>query len=140
MNLVALTGRLTKNPDYHISGGDTQKEIARFTVAVDRDAKDAGADFISCVAFGNTAHFVQQYFMKGSKIELEGRIQTGSYEKNGQKYYTTDVVANKVKFGESKAEAEARGTAVPQSANDTPIGSNEFMNIADGVAEELPFT
>lgn len=143
MNLVALSGRLTRDPEYSMkqNGADTS-EIARFTLAVDRDSKDAGADFISCVAFNKTAHFVQQYFSKGRRIELEGHIQTGSYtDREGKTVYTTNVVAHKVKFGESKGEAEARGVAsgAAVATSDAPIGSDEFMKIADGVEEELPF-
>lgn len=136
MNVVALSGRLTKEPNYSMSqNGEETREVARFTLATDRDGKDAGADFISCVCFGHTAHFVQQYLKKGSRIEVEGRIQTGSYtNKDNQKVYTTDVVANRVRFGESKAEAESRGdAAVPEN------GDADFMNIPDSIVEELPF-
>lgn len=102
MNNVVLLGRLTKDPEIRQSGETT---IARFTVAVDRKGRE-GADFPSCVAFGKTAEFIEKYFHKGMKIALGGHIQTGSYEKDGKKVYTTDVVAESVEFAEGKSKEE----------------------------------
>ena len=102
MNKVILMGRLTKDPETR-QAGDTI--VTRFSIAVDRRYKQDGgqaADFPSCVAFGKTAEFINKYFHKGMKILLEGRIQTGSYDKDGVKHYTTDVVADSVEFAESK--------------------------------------
>ena len=131
MNKVQIVGRLTRDPDVRYSGGETSTAIARFTVAADRKKREDGADFISCVAFGRTAEFIEKYFSKGMRIGLCGHIQTGSYEKDGQKIYTTDVIAEEVEFVESKSEAK------PEIK---PIEHNDgFMNIPDGIDEDLPF-
>lgn len=114
MNKVILMGRLTRDPDVRYSGnGESSMTIARFTVAVDRRRTNADgqrdADFIGCVAFGKQAEFAEKYLHQGSKIALTGRIQTGSYSnKDGQKVYTTDVVAEDIEFAESKAAADQR--------------------------------
>jgi single-strand DNA-binding protein len=134
MNIVALTGRLTKDPDIrYTNGGST---IARLNVAVDRDYKKEGgqtADFPNVIAFGKTAEFIEKYFHKGNKIEVSGRLQTGSYQKeDGTKVYTTDVLAERVGFGESKKESGS------QEAKADPAG-NDFMAVPDGIDEELPF-
>lgn len=105
MNCVVLSGRLTSDPK-------VSEKATNFTLAVDRKFKKDGeqtADFISCVTFGKTAEFVGKYLEQGTKIIAEGRIQTGSYEKNGQKIYTTDVVVESVEFAESK-KAETKNT------------------------------
>ena len=102
MNKVILMGRLTKDPETRQAGDTT---VSKFTLAVDRRVKtDSGqaADFPSVVAFGKTAEFISKYIKKGTKIAVEGRIQTGSYEKDGVKHYTTDVIAEAVEFAESK--------------------------------------
>lgn len=123
MNKVVLIGRLTKDAELRMSG---ETAVTRFTVAVDRRGQDAGADFISCVAFKRTAEFVEKYFSKGSKIVIAGHIQTGSYKnKDGQTVYTTDVVADEAEFCESKQPA--------------PSTDNGFMNIPDAIDEDLPF-
>ena len=104
MNVWTGTGRLTKDPVIRASHETT---VARFTLAVNRKYKKDGdnADFISCVAFGKTAEFIEKYIAKGTKIEVVGRIQTDSYtNKDGSKVYTTDVVAESVDFAESKKE------------------------------------
>lgn len=108
MNRVILAGRLTRDVDLRQSeNGFTS---ARFTVAVDRRTRKDGesnADFITCVAFSKTAEFVEKYFSKGSRIILEGRIQTGSYKnQNGDTVYTTDVVADNIEFGGDKAASK----------------------------------
>lgn len=106
MNNVNLMGRLTKDPV--ISYTTDQMAIARFTVAVDRMPDKNGnkqADFIGCVSFGKTAEFIEKFFTKGKPIALTGRIQTGSFEKNGQKVYTTDVIAERVEFVPGVSEA-----------------------------------
>ncbi|MBQ9032456.1 MAG: single-stranded DNA-binding protein [Parasporobacterium sp.] len=109
MNKVILMGRLTRDPEIRYSQGNDQMAIAKFTLAVDRRFKrdnEQSADFISCTAFGRTADFFARYLHQGSKICLEGRIQTGSYTKqDGTKVYTTDVIVENVEFAESKAAA-----------------------------------
>lgn len=137
MNSVQLLGRLTRDPDVrYTDGGST---IARFTIAVDRRFKQEGgetADFISCIAFGKTAEFIEKYISKGVKIALNGRIQTGSYtNKDGVKVYTTDVVVENVEFAESKNSNMGNSNPTPAS---TGVGDG-FMNIPDGIDEELPF-
>lgn len=143
MNSVNLTGRFTRDPEVHYS--DAGISIARFTLAEDRRFKqDNGpdADFVSCVAFGKTAEFIEKWFRRGNKMELSGRIQTGSYEnKEGTRVYTTDVVAENVGFSESKSASQGNGSGV-SSEKDGGFGKTDgdgFMNIPDGIDEELPF-
>lgn len=134
MNKTILIGRLTKDPDIRWSDGANGKTcIARFSVAVDR-MKKGETDFISCVAFGKTAEFIEKYFVKGMRIALDGRIQTGSYtNKDGNKVYTTDVVAEHVEFCEKKVEA------APDQDHAQPPEADGFMDIPDNLGEELPF-
>jgi len=152
MNKVILMGRLTKDPVVRYSQGENQMAVARFTVAVDRRGRKAGdqgnTDFISCVAFGQTAEFFEKYIKQGTKVLVEGRIQTGSYtNKDGQKVYTTDVVVENVEFAESKGSGAGNASQAPaQNYNNEsrPAPSqavNEgFMNIADALDDEgLPF-
>lgn len=127
MNTVVLLGRLVRDPDIRQSQGDKPVTVARYTLAVDRRGKDAGADFINMVSFGKTAEFIEKYVHKGTKIALRGRIQTGSYEKDGKKIYTTDVVAEEVEFAESK---KAQETA------ENP-DNDDFFKVVDDA--ELPF-
>lgn len=139
MNKAILIGRFTRDPEVRYTDGGSS--VAKFTIAVDRRFKQDGgqsADFISCVAFGKTAEFIERYFRQGNKIVVEGRIQTGSYtNKDGQKVYTTDVVAENVEFAESKAfgggQADYGSQYTPSAVGDG------FMNIPDGIDEELPF-
>ncbi len=141
MNKVILMGRLTRDPDVKYSSGDNAMAIARYTLAVDRRGKkdqEVTADFINCVAFGKSGEFAEKYFRKGLKVAVVGRIQTGSYtNKEGQKIYTTDVVIEEQEFAESKNSSSENGF-VP--ANATGSGSDDgFMQIPDGIDEELPF-
>ncbi len=108
MNKAILVGRLTRDPEMRDTQGGTK--VARFALAIDRRGKDAGADYPSCVAFGKTAELVGQYLRKGSRVGVVGRIQTGSYERDGHKVYTTDIVVDEVEFLETRAEAQ-RGRA-----------------------------
>lgn len=141
MNKVILVGRLTRDPDVRWTQGQNQTCTSRFTLAVDRRFKQEGgitADFISCVAFGKTAEFMEKYTKQGTKLVVEGRIQTGSYtNKEGQKVYTTDVVVDTCEFAESKSSNTSEDT-VPRPATQTDMDG--FMNIPDGVNDEgLPF-
>lgn len=144
MNKVILIGRLTRDPDIRWSQGQDQTCIARYTLAVDRRIKKEGqqnADFISCVAFGRQAEFAEKYLHKGIKLAVTGRIQTGSYtNREGNKIYTTDVIVEGQEFVESKA-ANAEHAASDQQNTDAPGGEvgDGFMNIPDGIDEELPF-
>lgn len=135
MNKVILIGRLTKDPVINYQNGENPLCIARYTVAVDR-MKKGEADFISCVAFGKGGEFAEKYLKKGTKIAIEGRIQTGNYEKDGVKHYTTDVIVDKHEFCEGKnAEAPAGNTASVPGVN----MAVDFEDIPDGFEEELPF-
>lgn len=143
MNSVQLIGRLTRDPEVRYSNGEKAMAIARFTVTVDRRLKKEGevnADFISCIAFGKTGEVVEKYFRKGQRIALNGRIQTGSYTNNeGQKVYTTDVIAENIEFVESKNST----SGYDSSSRPDPSQANVdgFMNIPDGVNDEgLPFS
>ena len=138
MNKVILMGRLTRDPEVRYTQGDNAMAIARYSLAVDRRFKRDGepdADFINCVAFGKSGEFAEKYLKKGTKIAVVGRIQTGSYtNKDGQKVYTTDVVVEEQEFAESKNSGSSDNN---QSA---PANKNtDFMNIPDGIEEELPF-
>lgn len=142
MNKVILMGRLTRDPEVRYSQGEKSTAVARYTLAVDRKFKRDGeqnADFINCIAFGKAGEFVEKYLHKGTKIAVTGRIQTGSYtNKDGQKVYTTDVVVEEQEFAESKGNGGSGNTpAAP--ANQSPADSDGFMNIPDGIDEELPF-
>ena len=143
MNKVILMGRLTKDPDVRYSqGADGNMAIARFSLAVDRrfQRKDdqQTADFINCVAFGKQGEFVEKYFHKGMKMALTGRIQTGSYtNKDGNKVYTTDVVAEEIEFAESK---NAQGGSAEGFTRNPAPADDGFMNIpSDGIESEIPF-
>lgn len=135
MNKVILCGRLTRDPEVRYSAGNEPMCIAKYTLAVDRKGSkksEQNADFISCVAFGKTAEFNEKYCKQGTKLIIEGHVQTGSYtNKNGQKVYTTDVIVDAQEFAESKKTEERPETQ--------PASGDGFMNIPDGIPEELPF-
>ena len=147
MNKVILMGRLTRDAEVRYSQGDNSMAIARFSLAVDRRASrnntngEQTADFINCVAFGRTAEFFERFGRKGTKFLVEGRIQTGSYtNKDGQKVYTTDVVVENTEFAESKGTGSSDGGFAPADRPTPSQASNDgFMNIPDGIDEELPF-
>ena len=148
MNKVILMGRLTRDPEVRYSQGENALAIARYTLAVDRRAArregEPTADFINCVAFGRSAEFAERYLRQGTKIVVSGRIQTGSYtNRDGQKVYTTEVVVEESEFAESKANSSApsnnsyQASPAPSPSADSGDG---FMNIPDGIDEELPFS
>lgn len=131
MNKCQIVGRMTKDPDIRYSQSNVC--VARFSVAVDRRIKKEGepsADFPNVVAFNKTAEFIEKYFHKGMKIGISGRIQTDSYDgRDGNKVYTTTVVAEEVEFVESK-----------QNNAPAPQSDDGFMNIPEGIEDELPFS
>lgn len=141
MNKVIIMGRLTRDPEIRYSQGENSTAVGRFTLAVDRKFKRDGeqnADFISCLSFGKVAEFEEKYFKQGTKVVITGRIQTGNYtNKDGQKVYTTEVVVEEQEFAESKRDGESSNQGgsrpCPSDAN------NGFMNIPEGLDEELPF-
>lgn len=136
MNKVILMGRLTRDPEVRYSQGENAMAIARYTLAVDRkfNRNENSADFINCVAFGKSGEVAERYFRKGIKIVVTGRIQTGSYtNKDGVKVYTTDVVVEEQEFAEGK---NSNNSERPVPATDS---GDDFMNIPDGIDDELPF-
>lgn len=136
-------GRLTKDPDVRYSQGEKTTAVARYALAVDRKFKrdgEASADFINCIAFGKNGEFAEKYLRKGTKIVVVGRIQTGSYtNKDGQKVYTTDVVVEEHEFAESKKVSSENSGNTNNLSNSFPTDKDGFMNIPDGIDEELPF-
>ena len=170
MNKVVLMGRLTRDPEVRYTQGENSTCIARYTLAVDRrfsrnnNNDGQTADFIPCVAFGKTGEFAEKYFRKGIKVAVSGRIQTGSYtNRDGVKVYTTDIIVDDQEFAESR-NASQQGGGSSYSGNSYGGGGNSygggnnsygggqsgsaqssgsidgFMNIPDGIDEELPFT
>lgn len=138
MNKVILMGRLTRDPDIRYSQGETPMAVARYTLAVDRRFKKDGeptADFINCVAFGKNGEFAEKYLRQGVKIVVEGHWQTGSYtNKDGQKVYTNDCIIDSQEFCESKSQNQQSAVQPVQS------NADGFINIPDGIDEELPFS
>ena len=102
MNKVVLIGRMTKDAQLAYTS-NTQKAVSKFTLAVDRI--NEGADFINCVAFGKQAENIEKFVKKGNRLAVSGRIQTDSYEKEGQKIYTTDIIVENAEFIEPKKES-----------------------------------
>jgi len=162
MNKVILMGRLTRDPEVRYSQGASQTAVARFSVAVDRRFKREGepdADFFNCTAFGRQAEFVERYLHKGTKIVLVGRIQNDNYtNKDGQMVYSVRVMVDEIEFAESKNAASQNeggfnggnggfndggyGNNGGFGGNNAPAASGAgdgFMNIPDGIDEELPF-
>lgn len=133
MNKVILIGRLTKDPEVRYTTGDNPMCVARYTLAVDRKYKkdgDNNADFIGCVAMGKNGEFAEKYLWKGTKICIEGHIQTGSYtNKDGNKVYTTDIMVDGQEFCESK-----NNNVAPETPKD-----NSFMNLPENIDDEIPF-
>lgn len=141
MNRVILIGRLVRDCEVRYSQGENSTAVARYSLAVDRkfNREQQSADFINCVAFGKQAEFCEKYLRQGTKIAIVGRIQTGSYKnRDGQTVYTTDVVVEEQEFAESKASQDSN---TQQADRPSPHGSagDGFMNIPDGIDEELPF-
>lgn len=146
MNKVILMGRLTRDPDVRYSQtANGSMAVARYTLAVDRRFKkdgEANADFISCVAFGKVGEFAEKYLHQGTKIVVEGRIQTGSYtNKDGNKVYTTDIYVENCEFAESKATSEQNGVnTAPARPKPSNVDTDGFMTIPDNVDDDgLPF-
>jgi len=147
MNKVILMGRLTRDPEVRYSSGENALAIARYTLAVDRrfhKDNEASADFIACVAFGKGGEFAEKYLRQGTKIVVTGRIQTGSYtNREGQKVYTTEIVVEDQEFAESKAASQNNSQTSAGSRQQPPppmpTDKDGFMQIPDGIDEELPF-
>lgn len=139
MNKVILMGRLTRDPEVRYIQNENSTAVAKFSFAVPRKYKNDGqdCDFINCVAFGKTAEFIEKYAFKGMKLLIEGRWQTGSYtNKDGQKVYTNDCVVESCEFAESKNASQQNTQSRPEPM---PTSDDDFMQIPDGIEEELPF-
>lgn len=135
MNQVSLVGRITR--DVEVTTSAAGREVCRFTVAVNRTFKNANgeydADFISCVAFGATANFMGRYIEKGRLVSVTGRIQTGSYERDGQRVYTTDVIADSVQGLDRRSDNGAGGFNNSQPTfNNSNNGFNNQANNSFG--------
>lgn len=151
MNLVVLNGRLTRDPE--LKFGQSGKAYSRFSIAVDRpfqssaDKSSQTADFINCVAFGKTAEFIGEYFRKGRKILLNGKLQMSQYESEGKKVTTYVVVVDSVEFGEAKANSGATDTSSygnksTNNAMDTPVfddSSSDDIGAPAEIDDEFPF-
>ena len=140
MNKVIFLARLGRDPEirYAQSSGNA---IASFSIAVNRRFKrdnEPDADWFNCVAFGKTAEFCEKYLHKGVKVVIEGELQNNNYEdKNGTKHYSVQIIVNQIEFAESKSsQANSNDTAEPEANAPADDG---FMNIPDGIDEELPF-
>lgn len=142
MNKVILMGRLTRDPEIRYSKGEKPTAIARYTLAIDRIFKQDGqpsADFINCLALGRNGEFAEKYLHKGIKVVAIGSWQTGSYtNKDGNKVCTNECLIESCEFAESKAASDGgNGGKAGQTPN---FAANDgFMNIPDGIDEELPF-
>ena len=147
MNRVILMGRLTRDPEIRYSQTGNQLAVARYSLAVDRvpsrnqEADEPTADFINCVAFGKSAEFAERFLRKGTKIAIEGRIRTGRYQnKDGQTVYTTDVVVDRHEFCESRGASQGSDSySSAGPAPSAPAGNDDFMNVGEGIDEDLPF-
>ena len=142
MNKIILIGRLTRDPEIRYSQGANASAIASFSLAVDRRFKREGepdADFFNCTAFGKQAEFVERYLKKGTKMVVVGRLQNDNYtNKEGQKVYSVRIMVDELEFAESKASGES--SEYHPSARPEPSAAGDgFMNIPDGIDEELPF-
>ena len=152
MNKVILMGRLTRDPEVRYSQGASQTAVARFSIAVDRRFKREGepdADFFNCTAFGKQAEFIERYLRKGVKVVVCGRIQNDNYtNKEGQMVYSVRVMVDEIEFAESKNASAGNGDGGYNGGGymgggnsaPAPRGAGDgFMNIPDGIDEELPF-
>ena len=144
MNKVNLIGRLTADPEVRYTQGDQTMCIASYRLAVERRGKKVegqqNADFISIKAFGKGGEFAEKYLHKGMKIAVSGHIQTGSYTRqDGQKVYTTDVIADEQEFCENKAANDIAQNTAPKETQKEKPPIDDFMSIPNGIDEELPF-
>lgn len=131
LNHITIMGRLTKDPELRYTR--SEKPVASFTLAVDRDGRDNGTDFIDCVAWDKTATFVDSYFSKGSMAVVDGRLHMRPWEdKNGNKRVSAEVNAFSIYFGDSKKKTEDDYT------NYTATTGTAFSALSDADGE-LPF-
>ena len=142
MNKVILNGRLTRDPEIRYGGNNTC--VAKYTLAVSRTYRKEGeptADFINCTVFGKPAEFAEKYFRQGVKIAIVGRWQTGSYtNKNGQKVYTNDCIVESQEFDQTRSERQEEERNTQPAPEPIPNNYDGFMNVPDGIDDELPFS
>lgn len=139
INICILTGRLTKNPEVRYTSG-TQMAVATFTIAIDRITKDEKkTDFPRVIVFGKQAENCERFLKKGRLVGIQGRLQTGSYEKDGAKVFTTDVVAERVEFLEWGEKADISEEKPPADAKpkDEPNPAISFDYMA--LDADIPF-
>jgi single-strand DNA-binding protein len=130
-------GRLTRDPETKYTQGEKSTCVTKYSIAVNRIGKKDEADFINVTAFGKAGEFAEKYFKKGQQNAVTGRVQTGNYtNKDGQKVYTFDVIAENQFFASSKSESDGSSSSKPEPSSSKGDG---FMNIPDGIDEELPF-
>lgn len=141
MNVIILTGRLTRDPE--LKFGQSGKAYSRFILAVDRPMQKGEADFINCVAFGKTAELIGEYLRKGRKAGVTGRLQMGKYEVNGEKRTSYDVVVDTIEFLESKNAVDSMGGYEPQdytpSYSAPSSNSNTSSKPVAKPQEEVPY-
>lgn len=129
MNLVILTGRLTRDPE--LKYGQSGKAYSRFSLAVNRVGKKDEADFVNCVAFGKTAEIVGEHLRKGKRIGVQGRIQMNRYEVNGEKKNTYDIMVDSIEFLENKDDNSSGGSYKVEQP--TPSSTEEYVD------DDFPF-
>ena len=137
-NVVVIIGRFTRDPEVKYSQSGTA--VCRFSVAInrgkDKDGNDRGADFPNCIAFGKTAETIGKFFTKGRNIGITGRIQTGNYEKDGIRYYTTDILVDRFDFCDSSGGGQSSGFTRPEGASHNDDIPEGFEAIDD---DDIPF-
>jgi len=148
MNKVILMGNLTRDPEIRYTQSENSLAIARFSLAVNRRFARQGetdVDFFNCTAFGKTAEFVEKYFKQGSRMLLTGRVQNDNYtNKNGEKVYSVQIIAEEIEFAERKSAADANGSGsnmgggFPQPTNAKPA-DDDFMDLPPNIEDGLPF-
>lgn len=142
MNKVILMGRLTRDPEVRY-GGENNTAVARYVIAVDRRFLREGepsADFFNVVTFGKAAEFVEKYLRKGTKIVVEGEIRNNNYKnKDGEMVYGIQIVTSNIEFAESKSAQNNNNTGAEAAEPGPAPEGDGFMNIPDGIEEELPF-
>ncbi len=141
MNKAILVGRLTKDPELRTTGSGVS--VCSFTIAVNRRFKNAeggyDADFINCVAWRQQAEFVAKYFTKGRMLGLCGSIQTRNYDKDGQRVYVTEVVADEISFVESKGQSDNASQSTPSTNSNTASFGADDGFIPMPADDDLPF-
>ncbi|MDY2923126.1 MAG: single-stranded DNA-binding protein [Eubacterium sp.] len=146
MNKVILMGNLTRDPEIRYTQSENSMAIARFSLAVNRRFArqgDTDVDFFNCTAFGRQAEFVEKYFKQGSRMLLTGRVQNDNYtNKNGEKVYSVQIIAEEIEFAERKSTADANAAAFQAGGAPQPTAAkadDDFMDLPTGIEDGLPF-